>query len=73
QEEWKKHFIHTGELGSAEFASVMNHTTSAMKSVFEQVNAPYSGMDPKALEDAINAVDLDNKNAPLKSVIDDAA
>ncbi|HCE2205537.1 TPA: pyridoxal phosphate-dependent class III aminotransferase [Vibrio parahaemolyticus] len=73
QEEWKKHFIHTGELGSAEFASVMNHTTAAMKSVFEQVNAPYSGMEPKALEDAINAVDLDNKNAPLKSVIDDAA
>ncbi|MCA0936142.1 pyridoxal phosphate-dependent class III aminotransferase [Vibrio alginolyticus] len=73
QEEWKKHFVHTGEYGSAEFASVMNHTTAAMKSVFEQVSAPYSGMDPKALEAAINAVDLDNKNAPLKSVIDDAA
>ncbi|CAE6896646.1 pyridoxal phosphate-dependent class III aminotransferase [Vibrio sp. B1FLJ16] len=73
QEEWKKHFVHTGEYGSAEFALVMNHTTAAMKSVFEQVSAPYSGMDPKALEAAINAVDLDNKNAPLKSVIDDAA
>ncbi|WP_050919975.1 pyridoxal phosphate-dependent class III aminotransferase, partial [Vibrio campbellii] len=73
QEEWKKHFIHTGELGSAEFASVMNHTTAAMKSVFEQVNAPYSGMNPKLLETAINAIDLDNKNAPLKSVIDEAA
>ncbi|WP_051118126.1 pyridoxal phosphate-dependent class III aminotransferase [Vibrio campbellii] len=73
QEEWKKHFIHTGELGSAEFASVMNHTTAAMKSVFEQVNAPYSGMNPKLLETAINAVDLDNKNASLKSVIDEAA
>jgi diaminobutyrate-2-oxoglutarate transaminase len=73
QEEWKKHFIHTGEFGSTEFASVMNHTTAAMKSVFEKVNAPYSGMDPKALEEAIHAVDLDNKNAPLKAVIDDAA
>ncbi|WP_322803929.1 pyridoxal phosphate-dependent class III aminotransferase [Vibrio alfacsensis] len=73
QEEWKKHFIQTGQLGSAEFASVMNHTTAAMKSVFEQVNAPYSGMDPKLLEAAINSVDLDNKNASLKSVIDDAA
>jgi diaminobutyrate-2-oxoglutarate transaminase len=73
QEEWKKHFIHTGELGGAEFASVMNHTTAAMKSVFEQVNAPYSGMDPKFLEAAINAADLDNKNASLKSVIDEAA
>ncbi|MGP8307629.1 pyridoxal phosphate-dependent class III aminotransferase [Vibrio sp. YIC-376] len=73
QEEWKKHFIHTGEFGSTEFASVMNHATAAMKSVFEQVNAPYSGMDPKALEEAIYAVDLDNKNAPLKEVIDEAA
>ncbi|EGR2554737.1 aminotransferase class III-fold pyridoxal phosphate-dependent enzyme [Vibrio alginolyticus] len=73
QDEWKKHFIHTGEVGSNEFASVMNHTTTAMKSVFEQVTAPYSGMDPKALEAAIHDVDLDNGNAPLKSVIDDAA
>ncbi|KHD26868.1 aminotransferase class III [Vibrio caribbeanicus] len=73
QEEWKKHFIQTGELGGTEFASVMNHMTAAMKSVFEQVDAPYSGMDPKLLEAAINAVDLDNKNASLKSVIDEAA
>ncbi|EGQ8496194.1 diaminobutyrate--2-oxoglutarate transaminase family protein [Vibrio alginolyticus] len=73
QDEWKKHFIHTGEMGSNEFASVMNHTTTAMKSVFEQVTTPYSGMDPKALEAAIHDVDLDNGNAPLKSVIDDAA
>ncbi|ULF77004.1 pyridoxal phosphate-dependent class III aminotransferase [Vibrio alginolyticus] len=73
QDEWKKHFIHTGEMGSNEFASVMNHTTTVMKSVFEQVTAPYSGMDPKALEAAIHDVDLDNGNAPLKSVIDDAA
>lgn len=73
QDEWKKHFIHTGEMGSNEFASVMNHTTTAMKSVFEQVTAPYSGMDPKALEAAIHDVDLDNGNAPLKTVIDDAA
>ncbi|EGR0024652.1 TPA: pyridoxal phosphate-dependent class III aminotransferase [Vibrio alginolyticus] len=73
QDEWKKHFIHTGEMGSNEFASMMNHTTTAMKSVFEQVTAPYSGMDPKALEAAIHDVDLDNGNAPLKTVIDDAA
>ncbi|EGQ9111538.1 TPA: pyridoxal phosphate-dependent class III aminotransferase [Vibrio alginolyticus] len=73
QDEWKKHFIHTGEMGSNEFASVMNHTTTAMKSVFEQVTTPYSGMDPKALEAAIHEVDLDNGNAPLKTVIDDAA
>ncbi|HBC3531419.1 pyridoxal phosphate-dependent class III aminotransferase [Vibrio vulnificus] len=69
--EWKKHFIHTGVNGSKEFASVMNHTTAALKNAFEEVDAPYSGMDPKALESAIYAVDLDNKNAPLKEIIDE--
>ncbi len=72
-ESWKQHFIHTGEMGSAEFAKVMNHTTAAMKSVFEQVKAPYSGLEPKLLEHAINAVDLDNKNAPLIDVIGETA
>ncbi|MFM2590124.1 pyridoxal phosphate-dependent class III aminotransferase [Vibrio sp. TBV020] len=72
-EAWKKHFIHVGEAGSGEFAKVMNHTTAAMKSVFEQVDAPYSGLEPKLLEQAIHAVDLDNKNAPLVDVIDDTA
>lgn len=72
-ESWKQHFIHTGEMGSAEFAKVMNHTTAAMKSVFEQVQAPYSGLEPKLLEHAINAVDLDNKNAPLIDVIGETA
>ncbi|WGY47097.1 MULTISPECIES: pyridoxal phosphate-dependent class III aminotransferase [unclassified Vibrio] len=72
-QEWKKHFIHTGHMGSQEFAQVMNHTTAAMKAVFEEVDAPYSGIDPKALEAAIYAVDLDNKNASLKEVITDTA
>ncbi len=72
-QEWKKHFIQTGEMGNTEFSKVMNHTTAAMKAVFEEVNAPYSGMDPKALEEAIYAVDLDNKNASLNEVISDTA
>ncbi|ELO1773728.1 pyridoxal phosphate-dependent class III aminotransferase [Vibrio fluvialis] len=72
-QEWKKHFIHTGHMGSQEFSQVMNHTTAAMKAVFEEVNAPYSGIDPKALEEAIYAVDLDNKNASLKDVISETA
>ncbi|WP_391087116.1 diaminobutyrate--2-oxoglutarate transaminase family protein [Vibrio sp. NH-UV-68] len=70
---WKQHFIHTGEMGSHEFAKVMNHTTATMKSVFEQVDAPYSGLDPKLLQSAINAVDLDNKNASLIDVIGETA
>lgn len=72
-QQWKQHFIHTGESGSDEFSKVMNHTTAAMKQVFEQVDAPYSGLDPKQLEQAINAVDLNNKNASLTDVITDTA
>lgn len=72
-ESWKQHFIQTGEAGSVEFAKVMNHTTAAMKAVFEQVNAPYSGLEPKQLEQAINAVDLDNRNANLVDVIGETA
>ncbi|WP_070967680.1 pyridoxal phosphate-dependent class III aminotransferase [Vibrio sonorensis] len=72
-EEWRKHFIHTGEMGSKEFASIMNHTTAALKSVFEGVERPYSGLEPKQLETLINDVDLDGKNAALKTVIDDTA
>ncbi len=73
QQGWKQHFIHTGKFGAQEFSKVMNHTTVAMKSVFEQVEKPYSGMEPKLLEAAINAVDLDNKNAALVDVIDETA
>lgn len=72
-QKWKKHFIHTGPQGSNEFAAVMNHTTAAMKAVFEQVDAPYSGLEPQVLEQAINAVDMDNKNASLQQVISETA
>ena len=71
--EWKKHFIQTGVNGSDEFAQVMNHTTQAMKSVFEQVDAPYSGLDPKVLEAAINSVDLDNNQSSLVDVVGNTA
>ncbi len=73
QVEWKKHFIQTGAQGSEQFAKVMNHTTAAMKSIFEAVQAPYSGVDPAQLEQAIYAVDLDHKNALLTDVISDTA
>lgn len=71
-DEWKKHFIHTGVAGANEFASVMNHTTSAMKQLFEQVDKPYSGMDPKLLESQINAVNLNSSNESLTDVISSA-
>ncbi|WP_456297238.1 pyridoxal phosphate-dependent class III aminotransferase [Vibrio sp. AK197] len=67
---WKKHFVHTGEHGATEFSAVMNHTTQTLKELFEQVEKPYSGMDPKLLETQINAVCLDASSDCLKNVID---
>lgn len=72
-QEWRKHFIHTGETGADEFSVVMNHTTAVMKDVFEKTNAPYSGIEPKQLEQAINAVDLNNQTANLCDVVDATA
>ncbi|GAM63416.1 diaminobutyrate-2-oxoglutarate aminotransferase [Vibrio ishigakensis] len=71
--EWKKHFIHTGAKGAAEFAKVMHHTTESMKAVFEQTDKPYSGMNPVELEKAINSVDLSTGNRELTDVVDDAS
>jgi diaminobutyrate-2-oxoglutarate transaminase len=66
---WKKHFIQPGARGSNEFSAVLNHTTMAMKSIFEAIDAPYSGIEPRMLEKAIYDVDMDHQNAPLKDVI----
>ncbi|MGF1909814.1 pyridoxal phosphate-dependent class III aminotransferase [Vibrio kasasachensis] len=73
QDDWREHFIHTGSQGSDCFAKAMNHTTSAMKQVFEQIDAPYSGVEPTLLQNAINAVDLDNQQNSLTQVISDTA
>ncbi|MGR5363006.1 pyridoxal phosphate-dependent class III aminotransferase [Vibrio mediterranei] len=70
---WKKHFIHTGVQGATEFSQVMNHTTQTMKEVFEGVSKPYSGLDPKVLESAINNVNLDGSHHDLQRVVDETA
>lgn len=70
---WKKYFIHTGVQGATEFSQVMNHTTQAMKEVFEGVSKPYSGLDPKVLESAINNVNLDGSHHDLQRVVDETA
>jgi diaminobutyrate-2-oxoglutarate transaminase len=72
-ETWKKHFIHAGEQGATEFARVMNHTTQAMKELFEKVDKPYSGLEPSVLESAINAVSLDSSNESLQHIVDETA
>ncbi|MHA2938230.1 diaminobutyrate--2-oxoglutarate transaminase family protein [Vibrio sp. RC27] len=67
--DWSDHFVQTGLSGSNEFAAVLNHTASSLKTVFESVDAPYSGFEPKLLEKIIHEVDMDHQNAPLKDVV----
>ncbi|MFY2508466.1 pyridoxal phosphate-dependent class III aminotransferase [Vibrio pectenicida] len=68
---WKKYFIQIGidELESDEFNKVMNHTNAMMKTLFEKVSTPYSGLEPQQLEQEINAVDLNNQQSSLIDVI----
>ncbi len=73
QDNWREHFIHTGSQGSNDFVKAMNHTASSMKQVFQQIDAPYSGIEPTLLQNAINAVDLDNQPKSLTKVIADTA
>ena len=47
----------------------MNQATQAMKSVFEAVDKPYSGIDPQLLKAQIEAVNLDSSNDDLQQVI----
>ena len=70
---WKKHFIQTGGMEKADFSKAMQHATAAMEKVFEQVSGPYSGIEPKQLEELINAVDLNNQQSNLLDVIDHTA
>lgn len=68
-QEWHKHFIQTGKNGANSFEHAMNQATQAMKSVFEAVDKPYSGIDPQLLKAQIEAVNLDSSNDDLQQVI----
>ncbi|WP_413479432.1 pyridoxal phosphate-dependent class III aminotransferase [Vibrio hibernica] len=68
-QEWHKHFIQTGENGANSFEHAMNQATQAMKTVFEAVDKPYSGIDPQLLKAQIEAVNLDSSNDDLQQVI----
>ncbi|MGF1700935.1 pyridoxal phosphate-dependent class III aminotransferase [Photobacterium makurazakiensis] len=68
--DWHQHFIHTGKGGADVFESALNSTTQALKSVFENTDTPYSGIEPQVLKSMINNIDLDNSQMPLDLVIE---
>ncbi|RYU48746.1 hypothetical protein ERW49_01950 [Aliivibrio finisterrensis] len=70
KEKWQKYFIQTGEGGSDEFLSMLNHTNRTLAAVFEKVQSPYSGVKPELIEKAIQSVNLDSEPSDLRHVID---
>ncbi len=72
QNQWQQHFVQVGKGGADHYASVMQHTTQAMTQVFNQVDKPYSGLDPLMLEAQIKAVSLQGES-DLATVIDETA
>ncbi len=70
QAEWKTHFVHTGQGGADDLESALLKSTQVIKSVFEGVNKPYSGMDPLELKAQIEAINLQGGDS-LASVIEE--
>ena len=69
QQAWQKHFIATGPQGADSYADMMGNTISSLKSLFEAVDKPYSGMVPKQLEDEINSVELGQSSGDLNAIV----
>lgn len=70
QSHWRDHFIHTGKAGADLFEAALNQTTQVLKKVFEECDAPYSGLEPQVLKLMINNIDMDNQQLPLDLVIE---
>lgn len=66
---WEKHFLRTGQAGADTYAAVMQHTTAAITSLYEDIDKPYSGMDPALLEQKIRQISLDGSNSSLKRIV----
>lgn len=70
---WQQHFIATGAGGSEHYQDAMAQTVAQLAQVFEQADKPYSGLDPLALQQQIEAIDLSAKQDSLDTVIKQSA
>lgn len=71
---WQHHFLRVGEGGAADYRHAMQACTAQISALFEQAQAPYSGLDPAALRELIHGVALSpGGSASLQGVIEDTA
>ncbi len=71
QQDWTQYFVQTGQGGAHHYQNVMSHTTSSIQQLFGSIDKPYSGIEPKLLEKAIFALDLDTQPQSLLHTIDE--
>ncbi|WP_150137810.1 pyridoxal phosphate-dependent class III aminotransferase [Candidatus Enterovibrio escicola] len=71
QQNWRDHFIHTGNSGADSFEIAMNQSTQALKKIFEHTDTPYSGIDPTVLAAQIRHANLGKSPQPLSNVIEE--
>lgn len=70
---WHADFMHVKDDLASNYATAINHTTSALASMFSDIDQPYSGMDPLLLKTKIeNMVISANSTGSLQHVIDDS-
>ncbi|WP_158587137.1 pyridoxal phosphate-dependent decarboxylase family protein [Motilimonas pumila] len=70
---WQQHFIATGPGGSEHYQDAMAQTVAQLAHVFEQADKPYSGLDPVALKQQIEAINLSAAPHSLQQVIQHSA
>ncbi|CAH0533136.1 Acetylornithine/succinyldiaminopimelate aminotransferase [Vibrio stylophorae] len=67
---WQQHFIAVAQGGSDSYQAAITQATDALQQVFEDADAPYSGVAPDLLKAQIDAVNLTNSALPLGQVIE---
>lgn len=72
--QWGHHFLQVGEGGSTAYRQAMRTCTSQIASLFEQFDAPYSGLAPSLLREQIARVELPSSGTgSLDRAIEEAA
>jgi L-2,4-diaminobutyrate decarboxylase len=72
--DWQNHFIGVGHIGNDVYRATMQTCTASIVSMFEEVNGPYSGMRPEALQRMVDEIPLNPESViSLDDAIAEAA
>lgn len=69
--DWNQHFIQVGDKGANSFVAAIEQSTTLLKNLFENTQAPYSALEPSQLALQIKQANLGQSPMPLTAVIDE--